>query len=474
MEPSRLKTAILLSFTIAVYVLYFNKPPMRANESGRSTFTPISFVYEGYETGTENLILAFLDKKSQNQTATFRMFHYIGPWESEEQNFISFHVIFDSDDQKRLIKNDQDYFFSTNYQKLSKISPKLEISYESLQAINGTIYNNDVPLLKFDLSVMDSNIVYMKRLIYGIGSSILYTIYYLALYRHYKQCEFNQSFAVKTSLLTWIMLELLELSFMFWQINKAFEKPIPTGADFILISAFWSFCAYIFIHTRILVKVYTALNPALADFPFYIQSRLVSMFQSRCFSLIVMTMITMKLLSKFYYLTLPALHLFFVPQIVLNSIKGSKQSFNMNFILSVFCVRTVILLYFCVFPYNVLRNRPEYFLAVQVFGLLALQAAALVFQNSNPRFLVPKKYRPVTYSYFRSESEESYLEVSENICTICMTGLNLAVNTEPVHNFSKTMHTPCNHLFHQDCLTRWMEIKLECPTCRTCIPQFID
>ena len=32
------------------------------------------------------------------------------------------------------------------------------------------------------------------------------------------------------------------------------------------------------------------------------------------------------------------------------------------------------------------------------------------------------------------------------------------------------MNTPCNHKFHEECLTQWMEVKLECPTCRAALP----
>jgi hypothetical protein len=34
------------------------------------------------------------------------------------------------------------------------------------------------------------------------------------------------------------------------------------------------------------------------------------------------------------------------------------------------------------------------------------------------------------------------------------------------------MKTPCNHKFHEVCLRDWLNIKLECPTCRTEIPAF--
>lgn len=32
------------------------------------------------------------------------------------------------------------------------------------------------------------------------------------------------------------------------------------------------------------------------------------------------------------------------------------------------------------------------------------------------------------------------------------------------------MNTPCNHKFHEECLAQWMEVKLECPTCRAILP----
>jgi transmembrane E3 ubiquitin-protein ligase len=32
------------------------------------------------------------------------------------------------------------------------------------------------------------------------------------------------------------------------------------------------------------------------------------------------------------------------------------------------------------------------------------------------------------------------------------------------------MKTPCNHKFHEECLTQWLDVKLECPTCRAVLP----
>ena len=35
------------------------------------------------------------------------------------------------------------------------------------------------------------------------------------------------------------------------------------------------------------------------------------------------------------------------------------------------------------------------------------------------------------------------------------------------------MKTPCGHKFHIPCLINWMNIKLECPSCRKDLPHFM-
>ena len=48
-------------------------------------------------------------------------------------------------------------------------------------------------------------------------------------------------------------------------------------------------------------------------------------------------------------------------------------------------------------------------------------------------------------------------------CVICMSGINVLRSREH-------MITPCNHIFHGACLEQWMNVKMECPTCRAPLP----
>lgn len=48
-------------------------------------------------------------------------------------------------------------------------------------------------------------------------------------------------------------------------------------------------------------------------------------------------------------------------------------------------------------------------------------------------------------------------------CSICYD----AIDIRKSHDY---MLAPCNHLFHRECLVQWMDVKMECPICRTELP----
>ncbi len=48
-------------------------------------------------------------------------------------------------------------------------------------------------------------------------------------------------------------------------------------------------------------------------------------------------------------------------------------------------------------------------------------------------------------------------------CVICYNAIDIM-------DRKAYMLAPCDHLFHADCLREWMEVKMECPICRTNLP----
>lgn len=78
---------------------------------------------------------------------------------------------------------------------------------------------------------------------------------------------------------------------------------------------------------------------------------------------------------------------------------------------------------------------------------------------------VLKIYKITIITYFQVET-----------CSICMElvteepGVDKPLIDKKKKKTVRVMRTPCNHYFHEKCLKEWMDIKLECPFCRTRLP----
>lgn len=105
---------------------------------------------------------------------------------------------------------------------------------------------------------------------------------------------------------------------------------------------------------------------------------------------------------------------------------------------------------------------------------MALQVGILTLQHRlGPQFFIPARFLPVKYNYERRfdiqqvslvlSNDTGNGEVNTIDCVICMVELDLEARDY--------MLAPCDHVFHRECLQNWMQVKMECPTCRCALPE---
>ncbi|KAG7384342.1 hypothetical protein PHYPSEUDO_002749 [Phytophthora pseudosyringae] len=165
---------------------------------------------------------------------------------------------------------------------------------------------------------------------------------------------------------------------------------------------------------------------------------------------------------------------FWVPQIVHNVHREVRNPFDLGYLYGISALRLFLPLYFYGCPDNFLTAFPMYeskinphfcyvlaaWMGLQV-GILALQ------QRYGPRFFVPARFLPVKYNYERriNLQQLALLKDGDNSidCVICMVELDIEARDY--------MIAPCDHIFHRECLQGWMQVKMECPTCRHVLPE---
>ena len=170
---------------------------------------------------------------------------------------------------------------------------------------------------------------------------------------------------------------------------------------------------------------------------------------------------------------------FYCPQIVYNVVSGTRKALSPLYLIGTSISRLFFPLYIFGCPNNFI-----YLLLVEdasVFQVSPLtcyvliswqftQVAILLAQDAfGARFMVPKRYVPVRYDYYRdvpvpSSAQQSGTEIEAGIdCSICLSTIDLHDNR------AQFMLTQCDHVFHTSCLRSWMAVKLQCPTCRAAL-----
>eukprot|EP00397_Hematodinium_sp_SG-2012_P011948 GEMP01012100.1.p1 GENE.GEMP01012100.1~~GEMP01012100.1.p1 ORF type:complete len:437 (+),score=76.31 GEMP01012100.1:395-1705(+) len=163
----------------------------------------------------------------------------------------------------------------------------------------------------------------------------------------------------------------------------------------------------------------------------------------------------------------------FAPQIVYDVYHGHRNSLATSFLILITICKLLPSLYLYGCPYTIFTGDPmpqvpgndghgnawvSFTLATCSLGFLGVSISQNVF---GPRWFTPMKCLPHVYNYVRQvELKDGQLHE----CVICMSDIDTNVV------LAEISVTPCDHLFHRQCLEQWLEIKMECPTCRADLP----
>ena len=210
---------------------------------------------------------------------------------------------------------------------------------------------------------------------------------------------------------------------------------------------------------------------------------------------------------------------FWLFQIIYSTVYRLKPSYSKKYILISSINKIFIAVYLKGNKYNFLELKPNYFKITIIVIIVLIECIILILQkNVCTQILIPKKYRKTSFNYYRNHVDISKHISQNKDCVICLDSLiddnnnenddsknnNTIdnINYNKVHNNNnnnifkknkflkkiyskiknfldslknenvkkKYMITPCDHVFHTQCLEKWMELKNECPYCRQKIP----
>jgi transmembrane E3 ubiquitin-protein ligase len=287
--------------------------------------------------------------------------------------------------------------------------------------------------------------------------------------KHAQDCILSETSARKSSIDFLRLQSAIDLWLSIWHLYLA--TVYSRAFDYMMLASFMSFAVYLVIHGRLMMNVWKAQNPEHAQHGLDVFRIRFSLFEGTSVVFITSCVPVFIVLSRYKVYVIMAVHSY-LPLILFSARKGYKNCIKPSVIWVVTIARLMLLLYLFGFNHQFMDSPADYEACTMFVFYFAAQLGVVLVQNKYPRFFLPRLCRPKSYSYFRDENEEKLQENRE--CIICMTGLNLSGHdNSEVINFSRTMHTPCKHLFHEDCLINWMAVKMECPTCRTPLP-FIE
>ncbi|KAI8005769.1 Transmembrane E3 ubiquitin-protein ligase FLY2 [Camellia lanceoleosa] len=227
-------------------------------------------------------------------------------------------------------------------------------------------------------------------------------------------------------------------------------------------AAFFKFVVFSIFEMRYLLAIWKASRPMNNGEGWEAMRRELSVLYSRFYGILLGGILVMYEFHRFLRPILLLIHSFWIPQIVTNVVRDSRKPLHPHYILGMTITRLAIPLYVFGCPHNFMRIEPDKSWCICLCAFMGFQASILLLQHYlGSRWFIPRQILPEKYSYYRRFDQGANHATD---CVICMTAIDITQRS------NDCMVTPCDHFFHSGCLQRWMDIKMECPTCRRPLP----
>ncbi|XP_054815238.1 transmembrane E3 ubiquitin-protein ligase FLY1-like [Prosopis cineraria] len=227
-------------------------------------------------------------------------------------------------------------------------------------------------------------------------------------------------------------------------------------------AAFFKFVVFSIFEMRYLLAIWKANRPLSNGEGWETMRRELSALYIRFYGILIGGILLMYQFHNYLRPILLLMYSFWMPQIITNVIRDSRKPLHPHYILGITATRLAVPLYIFGCPKNFMRIEPDESWCLCLAVFIGLQAAILLLQNYlGSRWFIPRQILPEKYSYYRRFGQNTNHATD---CVICMTAIDLSQRS------NDCMVTPCEHFFHSGCLQRWMDIKMECPTCRRPLP----
>lgn len=333
----------------------------------------------------------------------------------------------------------------------------------------GSSVNGQVEAVDCDFSVMFAaetvNVLYLTQKVvhYSIWVNLLTILQIRCFLVQMRHTEEGPS-AAKVSILCIAIQALMDAydSFLHLCLGLSSQYMFNT----IAVVALFKFILFSLLEARYLLTICRQRRSEAFNQGWDSVRRELSWLYSRFYGVLIIGMVLIyNSLDHLHWIAL-GFQAYWLPQIVHDAWQGSRSAIRPAFYYGISVTRSLHMLYLWGCPegifsgeiYPRLPGAPSYRICGLVVLMQAAQVTVMMLQKSlGPRWFIPWICMPQAYNYHRNVRIEPGTD-----CVICMSDI------DPEE--ARRVTTPCNHYFHRACLDQWLDVKMECPTCRMALP----